>query len=241
LGIVAGVRGFGTYLSVGSRIADLVNAGLRHLDVICLSIDEKVHDSLTAPGDYKLAIKSLVTAQKRDICPVAVIPLVRAVLPSIEDTFAALAAHHVQNAYMLAFTTAEVHPNMQEVLQAEEFAPNVTRLDAAAQRHEIRLMWYPPVRRDFGLTLAEQIFRGPRASNDSAIRVEPDGRVFAARGRATSAGNLLQNSWEKIASSRVYQKFRKHVEDHDFCQKCPNLGCCVAECVKPIEGPEEEE
>jgi radical SAM protein with 4Fe4S-binding SPASM domain len=241
LGIIPGVRGFGSHLSVGSRIADLANAGLRHLDVVCLSIDEQTHDSLTAPGDYKLAIKSLVTAQKRGVCPVAVIPLVRAAMPSIEDTMAALAAHQVHHVSMLAFTTAEAHPNMQEVLQASEFIPAVAKLDAAARRHEIRLMWHPPVRRDFELTLAEQIFRGPRTSNDGAIRVEPDGRVFPARGRSTPAGNLLQDSWEKIASSRVYKNFRKHVEDSDFCQKCPHHGFCVSECVTPVEGPEEEE
>ncbi len=88
LGIITGIRGFGSQLAIGSRIAELAQAGLDHLDVVCLSIDEKIHESLSEPGDHKLAIKSLVTAQKRGICPVAVIPVVRAVLPKIEETLA---------------------------------------------------------------------------------------------------------------------------------------------------------
>jgi radical SAM protein with 4Fe4S-binding SPASM domain len=241
LGIITGVRGFGSQLSAGSRIAELAQAGLDHLDVVCLSIDEKIHESLTEPGDYKLAIKSLVTAQKHGICPVAVIPLVKAVLPKIEETLAALAAHAVQNVYLLAFTTTENHPAMDEVFRADELAAAVVMLDEAAARHSIRAIWYPPVQRNFELTLAEQIFRGPRTSSDGSIRVEPDGRVLAARGPSQPAGNLLQDSWDKIAASRIYKKFRKHVEKHLYCKKCPHLGFCVAECANPVEGPEEED
>jgi radical SAM protein with 4Fe4S-binding SPASM domain len=241
LGIITGVRGCGAQLSVGSRISELAGAGLDHLDVVCLSIDEKIHDSLTTPGDYRLAVKSLVTAQKRGICPVAVIPVVRAVLPKIEETLAAIAAHGVQHVYLLAFITTENHPAMQEVFRADELAPATGMLEETAARHAIRVIWYPPVRRNFNLTLAEQIFRGPRASGDGSIRVEPDGRVFAARGRSLPAGNLLQDSWEKIAASRVYKNFRKHVEKHLYCERCQNLGFCVADCAMPVEGPEEEE
>jgi radical SAM protein with 4Fe4S-binding SPASM domain len=196
---------------------------------------------LTEPGDYKLAIKSLVTAQKRGICPVAAIPLVRAVMPKIEETFAALAAHSVKNVWLMAFITVETHPAMQEVFRADELTPAVAMVEEAAARHAVRVIWYPPIRRDFTLPLAEQIARGPRTSGDSAIRVEPDGRVFAARGKTQPAGNLLQESWEHIASSRVYKKFRKHVEDHRFCKKCPHLGYCVADCAVPAESPEDEE
>lgn len=241
LGIITGVRGFGSQLSVGNRIAELAHAGLDHLDVVCLSIDEKIHESLTEPGDYKLAIKSLVTAQKQGICPVAVIPLVRVVLPKIEETLAALAKHGVQNVYLLAFTTTENHTSAEEVIRADELAPVIGMLEEAAARHSIRAIWYPPVRRNFELSLAEQIFRGPRTSSDGSIRVEPDGRVFAARGPSEPAGNLLQDSWEKIAASRVYKRFRKHVERHLYCKKCPHLGFCVADCDNPVESPEEED
>jgi radical SAM protein with 4Fe4S-binding SPASM domain len=241
LGLITGVRGFGKHLSNGSRIPDLARAGLDHLDVYCLSIDEKIHDSLTEPGDFKLVVKSLVTAQKRGTCPVAVIPVVRVVLPTIEETLAALSAHGVQHVCLLAFITTEFHPAMQEVFRADELAPAVAMLDEVAARHAIRAIWYPPVQRNFALTLAEQIGRGPRTSGDISIRVEPDGRVFAARGPYQPAGNLLQESWEKIAASRVYKRFRKHVEKHLYCKRCPNLGVCAADCVKPAEGPEDEE
>jgi radical SAM protein with 4Fe4S-binding SPASM domain len=241
LGIIAGVRGFGAHLSIGTRIADLAAAGLDHLDVVCLSIDEKIHDSLTAPGDYRLAIKSLVTAQKRGICPVAVIPLPRVALSKIDETLAALATHGVRNVFLLAFTTTEENPAASEVFRADELAPAMGMIEEVAARHAIRAIWYPSVRRNFELSLAEQIFRGPRTSGDGSVRVEPDGRVFAARGPAEPAGNLLEDSWEKIAASRVYRRFRKHVEKHLYCKKCPNLGFCVADCANPVEGPEDED
>jgi MoaA/NifB/PqqE/SkfB family radical SAM enzyme len=241
LGVITGVRGVGSHLSVGTRIADLANAGLDHLDVVCLSIDEKTHDSLTAPGDYRLAIKALVTAQKRGICPVAVIPLPRVALPNIEETLAAISTHGVRNVFLLAFTTTEENPAAPEVFRADELAPVMSMVEEAAARHAIRAMWYPPVRRDFELSLAEQIFRGPRTSSDGSIRVEPDGRVFAARGPSEPAGNLLEDPWEEIAAGGVYRRFRKHVEKHLYCEKCPNLGFCVADCTNPAEGPEDED
>jgi radical SAM protein with 4Fe4S-binding SPASM domain len=241
LGLIAGVRGSGAQLAVGSRISDLIQAGLDHLDVVCLSIDEKIHASLTEPDDHKLAIKSLVTAKKRGAYPTAVVPLVRAVVPSLEKTFAALSSHGIRYVHFLPFATAENHPAAQEVFHADELLAAAERIGNLASKNAIQAIWYPPVRRDFELTLTEQIFRGPRSSGDGSIRVEPDGRVFAARGPAEPLGNLLHDSWEKLGSSRVYKKFRRHVESHLYCKKCPHKGFCVADCIKPIEGPEEEE
>ena len=80
LGLITGVRGRGCDLAHCTRIPDLAQAGLDHLDVYCLSTDEQIHDSLLGKNDYKLAVKALVMAQKREVCPVAVVALVKPTL-----------------------------------------------------------------------------------------------------------------------------------------------------------------
>ncbi len=72
LGLITGVRGRGSDLAHCARIPDMAQAGLDHLDVYCLSIDEQIHNGLVGKNDYKLAVKAMVMAQKREVCPVAV-------------------------------------------------------------------------------------------------------------------------------------------------------------------------
>ncbi len=107
LGLITGVRGRGSDLAHCTRIPDLAQAGLDHMDVYCLSIDEKIHDALAGKNDYKFAIKALIMAQKRELCPVAVVPLVRQTLATIDDTLLAVADHGVLNSCLFAVATTD--------------------------------------------------------------------------------------------------------------------------------------
>ena len=53
LGLITGVRGRGSDLAHCARIPDMAQAGLDHLDVYCLSIDEQIHNGLVGKNDYK--------------------------------------------------------------------------------------------------------------------------------------------------------------------------------------------
>ncbi len=241
LGLIAGVRGRGSDLAHCTRIPDMAQAGLDHLDVYCLSVDEQVHDGLMGKNDYKRAIKALVTAQKREVCPVAIIALVRQTLAALDDTLAAIAQHGVLNVGLFAIATTEAAHQASGALLADELVQVAALAEEAAEKHRLRLLWFPTVHYHPQLHLGDQICRGPRASGDSSIRVDPDGCVFPARGPYHSPGNIVKQSWETIAKQAAYVDYKRRLESDTHCPTCPGLAVCAADCPRNPQGWAEAE
>jgi MoaA/NifB/PqqE/SkfB family radical SAM enzyme len=234
LGLITGVRGRGSDLAHCARIPEMAQAGLDHLDVYCLSIDEKIHNGLVGQNDYKLAVKAMVMAQKREVCPVAVIALVKPTLATIDATLAAIADHGVMNVCLFAIATSDPAEQTCGALLGDELVQAAAMAEETAERYRLRLLWYPPVRYDPELSLGDQICRGPRTSGDSAIRVDPDGYVMPARGPYHSPG--VREPWDTIAKRAVFVDYRRRLEADTHCPTCPGLAICAADCPRNPQG-----
>lgn len=241
LGLITGVRGRGTDLAPGSRIADLAAVGLDHLDVYCLSERDDVHDALAGVGDHKNAIRALSAAMKSEVCPVAEVALVRPTLSTIDAALQSLARYGLRNAGVFAIATTDAAEATKDALLAQELPPVAQSVEELAERLGVRLLWYPTVRFNPAKTLAEQVCRGPRCSGDTAIRVEPDGSVFPARGPFRTAGNLIEDDWETIEQSDVFTSYRRRLESDTHCVECPGLAICAADCPRDPAGWAEQE
>jgi len=231
LGLITGVRGHGSDLAEGNRILDLSNAGLDHLDVCCLSLDDRIHDELAGRGDHQNAVKAVLTAQKYEVCPVAEMALVRPTLETIEETLEAMVQHGVRNAAFFAIAATDPE-HTGGAVHADELIQAAKLIEEAAEQYNVRLLWYPTLRFDPREPLAEQIRRGPRSSGDSAVRVEPDGSVIPARGPYRAAGNLLQDDWETIRQGDVFQAYLRRLEADDQCHECPELVMRASDCLR---------
>jgi radical SAM protein with 4Fe4S-binding SPASM domain len=241
LGLITGVRGQGIDLAHCTRIPDMARAGLDHIDIYCLCINDEIHDGLLGTNDHKFAVKAMVMAQKHEICRVAVVALVKPPLANIDETLAAIAGHGVMNVCVFAIATDDPAEKSSGALQADELVQAAAIVEEAAERHNMRLLWYPTVRYTPEIPLGDQICRGPRTSGDSAIRVDPDGNVFPARGPYKSPGNILKESWETIAAHPVYIAYRRRLETDTHCTTCPGLTICAADCPRNPAGWAEAE
>ena len=236
LGMIAGVRGRGTDFGQHACIGDLAAAGVDHLDIYCLSEHEAVHDALAGTGDYKKAVRALALSLKNEVCPVAQVALVRPTLTTIDQTLAGMSEHGLENVCLFAVATLDPAEASAGALLAHELAPAAQMVEEAAERCGVRLLWYPSVRFDPRKPLGEQVCRGPRCSGDTAVRVEPDGAVFAPRGPFRAAGNLITDDWETLEQSPVYQAYRRRVESDTHCDACPGLVICAADCPREPAG-----
>ncbi|MGW8255970.1 MAG: hypothetical protein ACWGMZ_00640, partial [Thermoguttaceae bacterium] len=68
-----------------------------------------------------------------------------------------------------------------------------------------------------------------------AIRVDPDGYVFLARGPYHSPGNIKQ-SWEDLCASAVYKDYVQRLQSDTHCPTCPGLSICAADCPRNPQG-----
>ncbi|MCE5266782.1 MAG: hypothetical protein LLG00_02715 [Planctomycetaceae bacterium] len=236
LGLITGVRGRGTPLAVGNRIADMAAAGLDHLDVYCFSAVEDIHDALAGKGDCKQAARALSMAAKHEICAVAQLAIVRATLPSIGATLQRMSEHGIKNVAAFAVATTNAEEAAAGALLGHELPPAARLVEEYAERLGLRLIWNPAVRFDPTRPLSEQACRGPRCSGDTAIRVEADGTIFLPRGPWASAGNLIDDDWNAIERSDAYQLYRERVESDTHCDTCPGLAICAADCPREPAG-----
>ena len=105
-----------------------------------------------------------------------------------------------------------------------------------ADATQVRYVWEPPVERAPRLSLAAQAQAGPRCAGDAAVRVEPDGRMFSARGPATSVGNLLTTEWATLWQHPAFHAYRDRLTAATRCDVCPGLALCAADCPRERAG-----
>lgn len=235
LGMIAGVRALGSELVKGSLISDLAAAGADHVDVLYLSATAEVHDSLAGSGDHAAAVRALAEVRQAEVCPVAEVALVEDTLEVVEETLESLAGQEVTNAAFYAVVMSDGRAT-GGALAAKELIPAARLVEESADDARVRYVWYPPLRAHLGGSPAVQVLKGPRSSGDTAVRVEPDGSVFAARGPLRSGGNLLHDDWKKIRRSEVFRKYRKRVETDTHCDECTGLAICAADCPRDPAG-----
>lgn len=231
LGMIAGLRAAAAVLNQGMLIAELARAGLDHLDVWCFSLVEAVHDALAGEGAFAEFRRAVETARQAEICPVAVMALLRQTADSIEESIAAVADLGLGALALFALATTELAESGGPLL-AEELFQLACLIEEAADAHGVRLLWYAPLRFDPQRPLAEQVAAGPRTSGDMAVRVELDGSVWLARGPNRPAGNVLTQDWEQIVESLVFRNYRRIVETALHCEQCPGLMCRPLDCPR---------
>lgn len=235
LGMIAGVRARGSQLTGGTLIRDLAQAGVDHVNVLYLAADAAAHDLLAGAGDHAEAVKALRAVREAEVCPVVETALVERTFERIEETIESLGALEVRNAgfYAIAMTPGKAPAG---ALRAEDLMQAAAAVEEAAAAADVRFLWYAPARFHLGRSLARLVARGPRCSGDTAVRVEPDGRVIAARGPYRAAGNVLTDSWERIARSPAMRRYRRRLERNTHCPDCPGLAICAADCPRDPEG-----
>lgn len=234
LGMIAGVRARGSDLVQGSLIQDLALAGIDHVDILYLSAQADIHDALAASGDHARALEALALARRFEVCPVAVVALVSSTLSALEETLDDLVGRDVTNVGFYAIGTVE--PESSEAVRADAMAQVAEAVEEAAAEADVRFLWYPPIRFDPSIPLANQVRRGPRTAGDNSIRVEPDGSVIPGRGPCQAAGNLLTDDWDTIRQHEVYRAYRDRLTADTRCDDCPGLAICAADCPRNPAG-----
>lgn len=234
LGMIAGVRARGSDLVQGSLIKDLAQAGIDHIDILVLSVDTEVHDALAGEGDRRLALEALTHTCQNEVCPMANVALVSSTLATIEETLDDLARRGVRNVGFYALATTEAGPC--EAVAADGLPQVAAMVEQWASDADVRYLWYPPVRFEPAVSLAEQVRRGPRTAGDNTIRVQPDGTVIPPRGPFLAAGNLLTDDWEAVRRHDVYRAYRHRLESDTRCHDCPGLAICAADCPRHPAG-----
>jgi radical SAM protein with 4Fe4S-binding SPASM domain len=229
IGMIAGVRARASDLMPEKVVRDLAMAGLDHLDILWACVDPKLHADLFGEGDLAHADRLVELCHELELFPVAVMPLLSAILDDLDELGGALGRRRISA--VIGYAVAD-DAGEGRALSAMELPQVATTLEEVAEHFGINLVWAAPEERDPSMTLIEQVAAGPRAAGEACIRVEADGRVLSPTGPATSAGNLFDDPWDAIWQNPVFTHWRTSVDDPPRCGICPDLALCAGGCPK---------
>jgi radical SAM protein with 4Fe4S-binding SPASM domain len=242
-GLICGVSGRATDLAAGNLLDDMIETGLDHLTLAYASHQAALHDALYGEGDHALAEALFTRTEALALADVAQVPLIEATVDGLDETLARLLALGVVNAQFFAVAApgdADPGAAVDGAIPAAGMAQMAAAVEEAAEQAQVLYQWQPPLLRNPGLTLAEQVRQGPRCTSDVAIRVEPDGAVIPPRGPRRVAGNLLADPWPVIWQDAAFKAYRSRVERPTHCLTCPGLAICAADCPREPAGWSQE-
>jgi radical SAM protein with 4Fe4S-binding SPASM domain len=236
IGMIAGVRISASRLTAEKGLlTSLAQAGVDYVTVPYV-FPLVVSERLLGAGEYESAMAAFAAILTAEVCPVALVPLVRSTTFELENIVSSLVTEGVTNFFFFALATLAEMPEDDETLTAESLPQVASLVEEAAHEFNVRFLWAPPVERDSAKRLDEQVREGPRCAGDVSVRVEHDGAVIPPRGAYQVAGNILQDDWSTIWNHQAFRQYRERVASPTRCDTCPGLAICAADCPKNPEG-----
>ncbi|NSW58227.1 MAG: radical SAM protein [Armatimonadetes bacterium] len=230
LGMIAGVRAIASWVPSGV-LREMANAGLDYLALVFASADPAEHEEMVrAEGDFLRVQAVWDHCRELELCPIAQCPITDRTLGELDEMVEFIAGRDVTDIWFfaLACLDGEEEADAAGALPARALPQAATTVFEAAENFGRRIIWQPPVRFNPRIDLASHVIAGPRAGSDVAVRVEPDGSVFPARGPRTCAGNILKQTWQEIWNSPCFTRYREQVEAPSQSAACPDLPICEA-------------
>lgn len=238
IGMITGICSNAQLFDNNDMIKKIAAAGLDHFTFYFASADRKINDSIYGYKDYDAVINLISQLKEFEVCPVASIPLIEDTVDTLFETIEMLNGHGIYNISFYAIAAPNNFNNDEKSrsLKADSLPQVAAQIEEFLGNTPSRFLWNPSVLRNPKMTIIEQVNKGPRCSGDVSVRIEKDGSVIPPRGIYQIAGNILNDSWEKIWNNDVFKIYREHIEAPTRCEMCPGLTICAADCPRNPEG-----
>jgi len=226
-GQITGLNTNARRLADEKYVAQLVEAGLDHVQITVESCDADVHDRMMrAKGTHKQTIKGLKNVLNRPLYVMTNTTMLRTNVDTIPDTLDFLADLGVPTIGLNALIYSGNGLTVGTGLAESELQPI---LDIAIQKTETRgqkLIWYTPTQYcQFDPTQQNLGVKGCTAALYSMC-IESNGDVLPCQSFYTSLGNILDSDWDAIWNHELAVQLR---ERQGLPAKCDGCGL-VAEC-----------
>ncbi len=231
LGLVTGLLTNGRRLSDAGLVRALVEAGLDHVQITLESHAEEVHDGMVgAVGAWRETVQGVRNVLAAGLYATTNTTLTRENVPGIVETVAFIASLGVPtfscNSLIYAGRGSTVGTGFRE----GELEPILERVRAAADAHDLRLVWYTPTQ--YCALSPLQLELGVKACTAALYNmcVEPDGAVIPCQSYYEPLGYILRDSWESIWNHDLALTLRERRYVPDKCRACPELSICGGGC-----------
>jgi radical SAM protein with 4Fe4S-binding SPASM domain len=237
LGQVAGLLTNGRRLSDRRYVADLVDAGLDHVQITLESHQEAVHDRMVrAPGAWRQTVTGIRNALDQDLFVMTNTTLLADNAPTLPETIDFLAALGVPTVGCNALIHTGLGGSVGTGLAERSLAPLLADIRARTEAHGQRLIWYTPTQYcHFDPVGGELGVKGCTAARYN-MAVEPDGSVLPCQSYYEPLGNLRTDPWESIWNHDLARSLRERQYVVEGCRTCALFEECGGGC--PLSPPQ---
>jgi radical SAM protein with 4Fe4S-binding SPASM domain len=231
VGLVTGLQTNGRRLGDRAYLAQLLQAGLDHVQITVESHDPAIHDRMVGvEGAWQETVEGIRATVAADVYMMTNTTLTTENVAGIEDTVAFLASLGVPTVGCNSLIYSGAAVAVGSGIAEGELQPILERVKRATEEHRMRLIWYTPTQYcEFDPTGLELGIKGCTAARYNMC-VEPNGDVIPCQSYFVALGNLLSDRWEAIWEHELARYLRNRDFMMDKCHGCPDQVLCGGGC-----------
>ncbi len=230
-GQIVGLLTNGRRLADRRYLAELVAAGLDHVQITIESSQPSIHDHVVATrGAWKQTVAGIRNAVASELYVMTNTTLLAANAPGIGATIDWLASLGVPTVGCNALIYSGRGRTVGTGIAESNLAPLLDLARTRTSENDQRLVWYTPTQYcSFDPVQFDLGVKGCTAARYNMC-VEPDGAVIPCQSYYHSLGNLLTDSWESIWNHdlALHLRERRYLPDH--CLDCAVVAECGGGC-----------
>ena len=234
-GQITGLNTNARRMADATYLAELVSAGLDHVQITVESSNAEVHNAMVGAKAHRQTIQGLKNALKSPLYVMTNTTMLRDNVHTIPATLDFLADLGVPTVGLNALIYAGRGKNVGTGLDESELTPLLETAQLKTQMRGQKLIWYTPTQYcNFDPTALELGIKGCTAALYNMC-VEPDGAVLPCQSYYTPVGNLLRDSWDSIWNHDLSVKLRERQGLPSKCNGCDLLAECGGGCPLQFE------
>ncbi len=244
LGQITGLNTNGRRLARAGFAAELLKAGLDHVQVTINSHRRDLHNRIVGAEAFDETVSGIQTCLETGLHTLTNTTLITDNADEALDIVDFLHALGIRTFAMNGMIYSGCGARHPAALTDNQVAPVLRKVQQRAEHHDMRFLWYTPTRYchmsplDLGL--------GIHFCNaaEYSVCVEPNGDVLPCQSYYESAGNMLTDPWQRIWDSQLFRSFRFRREQPEQanlpeeCRDCEMLDTCAGGC--PLERREHD-
>jgi radical SAM protein with 4Fe4S-binding SPASM domain len=236
LGQITGLLSNGRRLHDAGYVAELVEAGLDHVQITLESSFEATHDRMVAaPGAWRQTTRGIRNVLEAGLYVMTNTTLLQENAAEIGCTLDYLAEIGVPTVGINALIYAGKGASVGTGLPEAELAPLLEIVREKTERNGQRLIWYTPTQYcHFDPVQMELGVKGCTAAAYNMC-VEPNGAVLPCQSYYQPVGNMLTDSWDSIWNHDLSRWLREKKYVPDACSDCAVLAECGGGCPLTLD------
>ena len=236
LGQITGLNSNGRRFSQPSFVETLRKAGLNHVQVTLSSSRARIHDQINGVSAFSQTVKGIENCLSGGLHAITNTTLMKSNRDHAEEIIHFIHRLGIRTFAMNGMIYSGGGYCDPEAIPEEELPPLLIRVRDTAQELGMKFLWYTPT--EYCRMNPIELEIGAKRCNaaEYSICIEPNGDVLPCQSFYVSAGNILNDSWEKIWNGDLFRSFRDRELDPRWaglpekCWECPELSICGGGC-----------